>query len=57
MVPSTELAIAREQLAASLVGIISQRLTVNKSGERWPVVEVLRCDAVTAKFILEGEDR
>lgn len=54
MVPSTELAIAREQLAASLVGIISQRLTVSKSGERWPVVEVLRCDAVTAKFILEG---
>jgi len=54
MVPTTELAIAREQLAASLVGIIAQRLTVSKSEERWPVVEVLRCDSVTAKFILEG---
>lgn len=54
MVPPSELAIAREQLAAALVGIISQRLTVSKSGQRWPVVEVLRCDSVTAKYILEG---
>jgi twitching motility protein PilT len=53
MIPPTEQAIAREQLAASLVGIISQRLTVGRKGERWPVVEVLRCDSVTAKFILE----
>jgi twitching motility protein PilT len=54
MVPPAEQAIAREQLAAALVGIIAQRLTVSKSGERWPVVEVLRCDSVTAKYILEG---
>jgi twitching motility protein PilT len=54
MIPPSELAIGREQLAASLVGIIGQRLTVSKTGERWPVVEVLRCDSVTAKYILEG---
>jgi twitching motility protein PilT len=53
LVPPAELAIARQQLAASLVGIISQRLTLSKSGERWPVVEVLRGDSVVAKYILE----
>jgi twitching motility protein PilT len=54
MVPATELAIARQQLAAALVGVISQRLTVSRSGERWPVVEILRGDSVVAKYILEN---
>ncbi len=53
MVPPSELSIARQQIAGSLVGIISQRLTTSKSGERWPVVEILRGDSVVAKFILE----
>src|SRR5262249_42078965 len=39
MIPPTTLAIAREQLAATLVGVIAQRLVVSKSNERWPVVE------------------
>jgi twitching motility protein PilT len=54
MIPPTELSIAREQLAASLTGIVSQRLTLSKTSQRWPVVEVLRGDSVTAKYILEG---
>jgi twitching motility protein PilT len=54
MVPPAELAIARQQLAAALVGVVSQRLTVSRSGERWPVVEVLRGDSVVAKYILEN---
>jgi twitching motility protein PilT len=54
MIPQAELAIAREQLASSLVGVISQRLTVSKTGVLWPVVEVLRGDSVTSKYILEG---
>ncbi len=54
MLPATELAIARQQLAASLVGIVSQRLTVSRSGVRWPVVEVLRGDSVVSRYILEG---
>jgi twitching motility protein PilT len=53
MVPPSELSIARQQLAAALVGIIAQRLTVSRGGERWPVVEILRGDAVVAKYILE----
>jgi twitching motility protein PilT len=53
MVPPAELAIARQQLAAALVGVISQRLTVSRSSERWPVVEVLRGDSVVTKYILE----
>ena len=55
MVPPTELGIAREQLANSLVGVISQRLARTQSGALRPVVEVLRGDAVTAKFILENK--
>lgn len=55
MVPPTELGIAREQLANSLVGVIAQRLARSKAGELRPVVEVLRGDAVTSKFILEGK--
>ena len=54
MLPPAVLPIAREQLAASLVGIISQRLTNSKTAERWPVVEVLRSDSVVAKYILEN---
>jgi twitching motility protein PilT len=54
MIPASELAIAREQLAASLVGIISQRLTNSKDGGRRPVVEVLRGDSIVSKYILEG---
>lgn len=54
MVPTTFLGIARQQLAASLVGVVSQRLAISKSGELRPVVEVLRGDAVTSKYILEG---
>jgi twitching motility protein PilT len=54
MIPPATLSIARQQLAASLVGIMSQRLTVSKSGERWPVVEILRGDSVTSKYILEN---
>jgi twitching motility protein PilT len=54
MIPPSELAIAKEQLAASLVGIIAQRLTVSKTGERWPVVEILRGDSVTSKYIMEN---
>ena len=55
MVPPTELGIAREQLANSLVGVVAQRLARSKAGGLRPVVEVLRGDAVTAKFILEGK--
>ena len=55
LVPPDEISIAREQLAASLVGVISQRLARNKQGELWPVVEVLRGDSVTSKFILENK--
>lgn len=54
MIPPEMLEIARQQLAASLVGIISQRLTVSKHGERWPVVEILRGDSVTGKYIIEN---
>jgi twitching motility protein PilT len=54
MIPAAELAIAKEQLAASLTGIIAQRLTLSKTGERWPVVEILRGDSVTSKYILEN---
>ncbi len=53
MVPPSVLGIGRQQLAAALAGVISQRLTLSKSGELWPVVEVLRGDSVTSKFILE----
>jgi twitching motility protein PilT len=53
MVPQTEQPLARQQLAGALVGVIAQRLILNKSGQRWPVVEVLRADAVTRRFILE----
>lgn len=54
MVPPSVQPIARQQLAASLVGVVSQRLAVSKSGERWPVVEVLRGDTVVSKYILEN---
>ncbi len=53
MVPPGELGIARQQLSASLVGVVSQRLALSKTGAMWPVVEVLRGDSVTAKYILE----
>ena len=53
MVPPAELGIARQQLAASLVGVVSQRLAMSRQGEAWPVVEVLRGDSVTTKYILE----
>ncbi|HQU44727.1 MAG: twitching motility protein PilT [Planctomycetia bacterium 21-64-5] len=53
MVPPAVLAIARQQLAAALVGIVSQRLTVGKDAMHWPVVELLRGDSVTAKYIME----
>jgi twitching motility protein PilT len=55
MVPPEEMSIARQQLAASLVGVISQRLAMSKHGTLWPVVEILRGDSVTAKYILEGK--
>ncbi len=55
IVPPNELSIAREQLAASLVGVIAQRLARSQAGALWPVVEVLRGDSVTSKFILEGK--
>ena len=54
MVPPNELSIARQQLAAALIGVVSQRLATSVSGERWPVVEVLRGDSVTSKYILEN---
>jgi twitching motility protein PilT len=54
MVPSVDLAIAKEQLAASLTGVVSQRLTPTKGNELRPVVEVLRGDSVTSKYILEN---
>lgn len=53
LAPPGELAIAREQLAASLVAVIAQRLARSKDGGLRPVVEVLRGDSVTSKFILE----
>ncbi len=53
MVPPGELSIARQQLAASLVGVVSQRLAMSKKGTMWPVVEILRGDSVTSKYILE----
>ena len=55
MVPPNEISIAREQLAASLVGVVSQRLARSKQGGLWPVAEVLRGDSVTSKFILENK--
>lgn len=54
MVPPDGLSIARQQLAASLTGVVSQRLAVAKHGQQRPVVEILRGDAVTSKYILEG---
>ncbi len=54
MVPPNELSIARQQFAASLVGVIAQRLTLSRHGEVWPVVEVLRAGAITSKYILEN---
>jgi twitching motility protein PilT len=55
MIPPSVLPIAREQLAMSLVGIVSQRLTTSKDGQRWPVVEVLRGDSVVSKYIMEDK--
>ena len=55
LVPPTELAIAREQLASSLVGVVAQRLARGQGGALVPVVEVLRGDAVTSKFILDDK--
>lgn len=54
MVPGPLQPIAREQLATALVGVVAQRLTNSKAGERWPVVEVLRGDSVVAKYIQEN---
>ena len=54
LVPPNEMPIAREQLAGALVGVVSQRLARSKPGGLWPVVEVLRGDAVTSKFVLEN---
>jgi twitching motility protein PilT len=55
MVPPEEMAIARQQLAGALAAVISQRLAVSTKGGRHAVVEVLRGDSVTAKYILEGK--
>ena len=55
MVPPAEMAIARQQLAGALVGVISQRLAMSTQASRRPVVEVLRGDSVTTKYILEGK--
>lgn len=57
MVPPEEMAIARQQLAGALVGVISQRLAMSTQASRRAVVEVLRGDSVTAKYILEGKIR
>lgn len=54
MIPTAELAIGKEQFAASLNGVISQRLALSKQNQRWPAVEVLRGDSVVSKFILEN---
>jgi twitching motility protein PilT len=54
MVPPALSSIARQQLASSLVGVISQRLVVSKKNELRPVVEILRSDAVVSKYILES---
>jgi twitching motility protein PilT len=55
MVPAEEIAIARQQLAGALVGVISQRLAMSTQAARYPVVEVLRGDSVTAKYILDDK--
>src|SRR6516165_4500751 len=55
MVPPEEMALARQQLAGALVAVISQRLAISTKGGRHAVVEVLRGDSVTAKYILEGK--
>lgn len=55
LVPPGELGIAREQLAHALVGVVAQRLARTASGALRPVVEVLRGDAVAARFILEDK--
>jgi twitching motility protein PilT len=57
LVPPNELSIARQQLAAALVGIISQRLAVDRTGALRPVVEILRGDSVVAKYIMEDRIR
>jgi twitching motility protein PilT len=54
-VPPEETSIVRQQLAWALAGVISQRLAVSVKGPRRPVVEVLRGDSVTSKYILEGK--
>ena len=54
MVPPEALPIARQQLAVALVGIVSQRLTVGTDGRHRPVVELLRGDSVTAKYVMEN---
>ena len=54
MVPASVSSIARQQLATSLIGVVSQRLVVSKKGELRPVVEILRSDAVISKYILES---
>ena len=55
MVPPDEMAVARQELAGALVGVISQRLAMSTRKTRWPVVEILRGDAVTSKYILDGK--
>jgi twitching motility protein PilT len=55
MVPPEEMAVGRQQLAGALTGVISQRLAMSTQASRRPVVEVLRGDSVTAKYILEGK--
>ena len=54
MVPANVSSIARQQLATSLIGVISQRLVISKEGDLRPVVEILRSDAVISKYILES---
>jgi twitching motility protein PilT len=53
MVPEEEVPLARQQLAGSLVAVIAQRLAIGKDGQRRPIVEILRSDAVVSRYILE----
>jgi twitching motility protein PilT len=54
MVPSNERAIATSQLASSLEAVVSQRLAIQRDGNRRPAVEILRGGPVTSKYILEN---
>lgn len=56
MFPPAEHKLLLSQLAHSLNAIISQRLVpLREAGKRRPAVEILRGDAVTERYVMEGK--